>query len=130
MSDAISGDATVRFDIVESPKIAIQSIAYKGVRSIKPKVLNRIIQTRRKICFHGYLFGTLIHPADERFNAFAFFIKIRAFDVVVDPERVEYNFEKNKRAKIIVMMRSGILSVVSVLRERQSNRSRATQSNR
>ena len=108
--DAISGDATVRFDIVESPKIAIQSIAYMGVRSIKPKVLNRIIQTKEKDLFSWLSGSGTFDPSlfMKDLNAIRLFYQNAGFlDVVVDPERVEYNFEKNKRAKIIIHVDEG-----------------------
>lgn len=118
--DNTSGDARVRFDIVESPKIALKSISYKGVRSIKPKVLNRIIETKQKDLF-SWLSGTGNFDRSlfvKDLNTIRLFYQNAGFlDVVVDPERVEYNFNKHKRSEIIIHVDEGeqyFLGTVSI----------------
>ncbi|MAV39515.1 MAG: outer membrane protein assembly factor BamA [Puniceicoccaceae bacterium] len=108
--DATSGEASVRFEIFESPKIALKSISYKGVRSIKPRVLNRLLKTKKKDLF-SWLSGTGKFDQSlflDDLNTIRLFYQNAGFlDVEVNPEQVEYNFEKHKRSKIIIHVDEG-----------------------
>lgn len=108
--DQTKGEAIVYFEVKESEKIALKSINFTGVTAFKPKVLNRVIQTKNKDMF-SWLSGSGKFDQslfeDDLDQLRLFYQNAGFLDVVIDPDLISYDFSKSKKGKITISIDEG-----------------------
>lgn len=108
--DQAKGEAIVYFEIKESAKIAMKSISFTGVTAFNPKVLNRVIQTKKKDLF-SWLSGSGKFKQslfDDDLDQLRLFYQNAGYlDVSIDPNLISYDFSKPKNGKIIISIDEG-----------------------
>ena len=108
--DSVKGEATVLINIEESDKIALKSINFEGVNAFNPKVLNRVMKTKKKDLF-SWLSGS--GNFDEELfkgdlDQLRLFYQNAGFlDVIINPEFIRYDFTKPQGGKITILIDEG-----------------------
>ena len=108
--DLANGEATVYFTIKEAAKISLKTIEFKGISAFSPKILNRVMKTKKKDLFSwlsdsGKFEESLFQ--DDLDQLRLFYRNAGFLDVKINPELISYDFTQPKKGKIIITIDEG-----------------------
>jgi outer membrane protein insertion porin family len=108
--DTIKGEAAVYVTIEESEKIALKSVSFEGVNAFNPKVLKRVMKTKKKDLF-SWLSGSGKFDEelfiDDLDQLRLFYQNAGFLDVIINPELISYDFTKPQSGRITISIVEG-----------------------
>ena len=108
--DLPNGEATVYFTIKEAAKISLKTIEFKGISAFSPKILNRVMKTKKKDLFSWLSDSGKFEESlfEDDLDQLRLFYRNAGFlDVKINPELISYDFTQPKKGKIIITIDEG-----------------------
>lgn len=108
--DTIKGEAAVYVTIEESEKIALKSVSFEGVNAIDPKVLKRVMKTKKRDLF-SWLSGSGKFDEelfkDDLDQLRLFYQNAGFLDAIINPELISFDFSKPQSGIITISIVEG-----------------------